>query len=290
VVGGFAANRHDTKHPFVAMSTSQSVSYQLPERDLELLSAYLDQQLTPAEQLEVEQRLRDEPELRTEYETLRATVTFYRELESIEPPRSFTLDPASAPRRGWFAQFQRLAFLQLGSGLAGLILVLLVGFQFLAQPVGSTFGGIGAGLDSTEPEAAMAPMATPAPTAAANLVRPEATAALAEAAEAPAEPLVAAPDLEMVGADDEAAADAAFSEGAGDTAQAQAAGEAPGLDPTVPVAGGASDMTAMETRETTSPAARSEVRDGSNLWLLVVGLLLLGLGFGSFIYGRRRRV
>ena len=81
---------------------------QLNDRDLELISAYIDGQLSAEERREVERRLDNEANLRLAYEELRATVQVLRDLEPVRPPRSFTLDPANvalqrppATRLGW---------------------------------------------------------------------------------------------------------------------------------------------------------------------------------------------
>lgn len=79
-----------------------------PDYDLILLSAYLDDELTEAERAELEQRLSVEPALRRELEELQATTLLLRELAPARPPRSFTLDPATAPVRpafwpGWLS-------------------------------------------------------------------------------------------------------------------------------------------------------------------------------------------
>jgi hypothetical protein len=289
------------------MRTSQSAASDFPERDLELLSAYIDRQTTPAEQREIEQRLRDEPRLRAEYEALQATAQLYRELEPVQPPRSFQLDPAAdgRPARNFF---QGLALLQFGSGLAGLLLVLLVGFQFLGQPTATVFEEISSGLEDggAAPDTAMAPMPTMAATAGAgagaSTERPRESAAaeapaaaaepLAEAAEAPLEPpapaavesdpAVGATDEEMTG--DTAPANSA--EYAAEAPQPQAADAAPEVEATTVV--GESEMTAMETTEPTT-SGRSGGGSGPNLWLLLVGVILLGLGAGSFVYSRYRR-
>ena len=81
---------------------------QLNDRDLELISAYIDGQLSAEERREVERRLDNEANLRLAYEELRATVQVLRDLEPVRPPRSLTLDPANvalqrppATRLGW---------------------------------------------------------------------------------------------------------------------------------------------------------------------------------------------
>src|SRR5262245_34906033 len=86
--------------------------------ELELLSAYLDNQLTAAERATLEQRLGREPALRAALDELGGTVALLRELAPLTPPRSFALDPAAfAPRPsplfGW---------LRLGATLASVLL------------------------------------------------------------------------------------------------------------------------------------------------------------------------
>ncbi|WP_129627303.1 hypothetical protein [Candidatus Oscillochloris fontis] len=111
------------------MKTPQPQFSPLPEQDLELLSAYLDGQLEGPTRSDLERRLADDPRLRSELEELRSTTALLRELPTRTPPRSFTLDPAKVqPRRsGWALVW----FGQLGSGLAGLMLVLLASLQML---------------------------------------------------------------------------------------------------------------------------------------------------------------
>ncbi len=127
---------------------------QLNDRDLELISAYIDGQLSAEERREVERRLDNEANLRLAYEELRATVQVLRDLEPVRPPRSFTLDPANvtlrqppATRLGW----GRL--LQVASVFAA-VLVAAIGTL-------SVIGSIGGGAPASAPMAA-APTAAPA--------------------------------------------------------------------------------------------------------------------------------
>src|SRR6266516_1640226 len=108
------------------MTTSSNP--QLRDADLELLSAYIDNQLTSEERIALEARLGREPALRTTLDELRATVGVLRELEPLPPPRSFTLDPAVvAPRRA--SLFSRLGFgpALTAAVLACAVLTVLVG-------------------------------------------------------------------------------------------------------------------------------------------------------------------
>ena len=115
---------------------------QLNDSDLELLSAYLDDQLAPDERSMLEERLRHEPALRAALDELRATVGALRELEPVPPPRSFTLDPATVARRP-----PLFRWLSLGPALVAVVLA----FGFLAFFVSRSGSGT--------PAAAPAPMA-----------------------------------------------------------------------------------------------------------------------------------
>ncbi|HMO59781.1 MAG TPA: zf-HC2 domain-containing protein, partial [Roseiflexaceae bacterium] len=66
---------------------------QLNDDDIELLSAYIDNELSAADRARLEVRLQAEPLLRTTLAELQTTVTALQSLETLGPPRSFTLDP-----------------------------------------------------------------------------------------------------------------------------------------------------------------------------------------------------
>ncbi len=69
----------------------------LTERDIELLSAYLDDALDPAEKAELEARLLVERNLRRELEAMRQTVGLLRAMPPLKAPRDFTL-PLAIPQ------------------------------------------------------------------------------------------------------------------------------------------------------------------------------------------------
>ncbi len=83
------------------------------ERRDELLSAYLDEELTIREREQLEARLSQDPALRAELRALHQTVSMMRELPQVSAPRNFILSesvvgrrqPALAPepRRAWAA-------------------------------------------------------------------------------------------------------------------------------------------------------------------------------------------
>ena len=73
----------------------------LSERDAELLSAYLDEQLSAAERAELEARLQSDSELRAELIALRQTLRLVRELPTLRAPRDLRLRPEQvAPEIG----------------------------------------------------------------------------------------------------------------------------------------------------------------------------------------------
>jgi hypothetical protein len=102
---------------------------QVSPRDLEGLSAYVDGQLTPAEAAALERRLEHDSQLRGALQELRQTVSLLRSLPSVPLPRSFALTPEAIGRRPvrWYP------VLQLGTALAGLAFVVVIGFDALAQ-------------------------------------------------------------------------------------------------------------------------------------------------------------
>lgn len=66
----------------------------MTEQDFELLSAYIDNALTPEERATLEARLLTDAALRAELDALQRTVTMIRALPELRAPRNYTLDPA----------------------------------------------------------------------------------------------------------------------------------------------------------------------------------------------------
>lgn len=107
----------------------------------ELLSAYLDGELSPREQARLETRLAADPALRARLKTLRHTVALVRNLPQVEAPRNFLLTPTMVTsarpqpvRRRWLAP--ALTFATAVSGL--LCVVVLTGSMLaggLARPI-----------------------------------------------------------------------------------------------------------------------------------------------------------
>lgn len=131
----------------------------LSAADSDLLSAYIDQQLSASEQAALERRLQQEPELRLALDELRATVEVLHALPPVSPPRSFTL-PAHAPApRVWLS----LGVLRFGSAFASVLFVLT--FVPALLRVGSSLPSSGgAPIAASAPTAAVAYEAVVAPT------------------------------------------------------------------------------------------------------------------------------
>ncbi len=166
------------------MSTSFE---QLNDADLELVSAYIDGEVTPEERATLEARMEREPALRAALEELQATVQLVHELPRMAPPRSFTIDPASVRPR-WASAF---GWLRLGSALAAVLLALTVTFD-LAGSRGSGMANTSApaaAVMSDQPAGSAANVGanetTSAPTAKEGIAAPESSAASSAAGSQP---------------------------------------------------------------------------------------------------------
>jgi hypothetical protein len=113
----------------------------LSERDLHLLSAYLDGELADREQRALEERLAHDAALRSELDQLRDTVALVRDLPRLKAPRHFTLDPAVYGRKVlWWQRMLTLdAVLQLSGALGAaasiaiIILAVVLGSRSTAE-------------------------------------------------------------------------------------------------------------------------------------------------------------
>jgi len=100
-------------------------------QDFERLSAYIDNQLSPAEKAALEARLAKEADLQATLTDLRRTVRALRSLPAVKPPRNFTLTPEQAgarARRGPLFPVFRLA-----AALCTVLLVLAVARDYTAS-------------------------------------------------------------------------------------------------------------------------------------------------------------
>jgi hypothetical protein len=144
-----------------------TVSPHIPsDRDLELLSAYLDGELTDLEKEQLEQRLARESTLRADLNDLRQTVALVRDLPRLKAPRNFTLDPAvyGRPVPWWQRLFTLRLGLQLSGALGAVASVLLIILAVLLTQSGSENASQSAGRLAASESAQVAMQATLAQT------------------------------------------------------------------------------------------------------------------------------
>ena len=121
----------------------------ISERDLELLSAYLDGQVDVRERGRLEARLQAESELRVAYEELRSTRAVLRSAPRMRAPRNYTLSPRMVTDRA--AERRRYPIFGLASALASVLFVLVfLSDYFVGQSLKPTELETLAAAESTE--------------------------------------------------------------------------------------------------------------------------------------------
>jgi len=98
--------------------------------ELNTLSAYLDNALPAQDKARLEERLKQEPELREQLENLRRTKIILSYLPRIKAPRNFTLTPDMVTVRRKKRQ-PLFTALRLASSLAAILLVVLFGVELI---------------------------------------------------------------------------------------------------------------------------------------------------------------
>jgi len=138
-------------------------------RDIELLSSYLDGQLSPSESARLESRLSSDPELASAFSDIRAARSILRKLPSRKAPRNFTLTRQMVGLKPPLPR--SYSFFRFSTAFATVLLMLIFTANALTQiplsfgasapaPVAQEAYGIGGGPAATE-----APVATEAPAA-----------------------------------------------------------------------------------------------------------------------------
>jgi anti-sigma factor RsiW len=110
------------------------------ERDLELLSAYLDGELNDRERASLEKRLSQDSALRAALDGLRETVALVRSLPRLKAPRNFTLDPAvyGQPVPWWKRLVSLSAALQVSGALGAAASIVIIALAFILSGSSST--------------------------------------------------------------------------------------------------------------------------------------------------------
>jgi hypothetical protein len=111
----------------------------LSSRDWELLSSYIDGQLSNGKRAQLEARLQVNPDLRAALDDLTRTRAMLRSLPRVKVPRSFKLTPEMVGQR----EPRRLyPFFQLASALTSVMLVLVLLTDFLGFSIQAPLGGM----------------------------------------------------------------------------------------------------------------------------------------------------
>jgi anti-sigma factor RsiW len=135
------------------------------QRDLELLSSYLDGQLNPSDSARLETRIHADPNLRSVLEDLRSARSLLRQLPMRKAPRNFKLTPKMVGKNPPLPRAYP-AF-RFATTLATLLLFFTFGLNFLRPQLASApqAFGKGGGAGEVETFAAEAAPATEAPAA-----------------------------------------------------------------------------------------------------------------------------
>lgn len=104
---------------------------EISNRDLELLSAYLDQELSPKDQARIEARLQSSPELRSILGELHQNRAALRSLPRLRAPRNFTLSPEFFGIKTKKHTYPIFGF---ASAISSLVLILVLVGDFLINP------------------------------------------------------------------------------------------------------------------------------------------------------------
>jgi len=236
------------------------VAAPLSERELELLNAYIDNELPPNDRAAFEQRLAQDAFLRSEVDAFRATKTLLQMAERVPVPRNFTLDPAvyGKPQRGGITNWLgSLAWPALGfAGTLAAVMLVFGLFLTLVQSDGAFREGTAQ--FSAEPAAQSADEAFG--DAAAEAPQP---AEQEMVLEAPAEEEEAAEEEEM--AEEEPAVEEMLEESAAEAEMAAEPAEPTGEDNAI--SGGGAAGNEAPTDEGFQPfeeAAEAELAEGES--------------------------
>lgn len=242
-------------------------------REIELLSSYLDGQLSPSESARLEARLASDPELASAFDDLRAARGILRRLPSRKAPRNFTLTRQMVGLKPPLPR--SYSFFRFSTAFATILLTLTFAANLAAPrlkyvgPINTGWGGgYGGGPAESAPMlAAEAPAATEAPA-----VMEDALAAMTQTPAPTMEAL--APALEME-AMPTLTADSAATE-APTAKQMESPPEAAALPPVEDQAGAESVAVEPAQSQPLIPVA----------WQVVLFILLLLSGLIAFLLRR----
>jgi hypothetical protein len=233
--------------------------------DVDMLSAYLDEQVTPAERARVDGHLATCAACRSELESLRRTVTLLQALPRVPVPRAFTLSEARVGIRRPQAQPAWVGWTRGLAAVTAIALVAVVAVSLLNQPSAQPTATVARAVP-----AAGAPQPASQPTAPAESVPVE---AMAKAPPPPQPTAIAEPAAEKAVAVADAAKPAAVTETAVTAAVAEpAASEPEGIPPAAEAAKAADEAPSLLAAAAPAPAETP-----------VSGVMAFGRGAGGAV-------
>jgi anti-sigma factor RsiW len=119
--------------------------------DLELLSAYLDDQLAPKDRAQIESRLKTDSKLQRTLADLRAIKIQLRALPTVKPPRSFTLKPENTRSR---SAFNWIPVLNWSTAVAAILFAAVISVDLFRAPLSARVE-FSAPMQAPAPELAM---------------------------------------------------------------------------------------------------------------------------------------
>jgi len=110
------------------------------DHDFELLTAYLDDDLSASERAVLEARLDEEAPLGVALDELRLTLRILKAAPPLVPPRNFTLDPARYRRPApWWTRYRMMQLVGAVGAFASILLVAIgfLSFGVMSSPAGA---------------------------------------------------------------------------------------------------------------------------------------------------------
>lgn len=104
------------------------------QQDWQLISAYLDGQLSPKDKTHLEMRLQKDTLLQQAFSDLHQTKLLLKQAKTLKAPRNFTITEAQAVALKPVRTFRFLPILSLSSVLATVVLIFAIFFEFSLNP------------------------------------------------------------------------------------------------------------------------------------------------------------
>ena len=97
----------------------------LNDKDWEMLSAYMDGQVSSSEKSQIDQRLKSDPEWAAAYRSLVKTRAILREIPRVKRRRNYFLTPEMVRKIGWLRIIPTLNFSSAAAAIFAVLLFIL---------------------------------------------------------------------------------------------------------------------------------------------------------------------